>query len=96
VQNNALKFINTFLYVNSVDLLYFILYVCKQLKIDARAIPFYLTGEESIDDNLIAELSNFIADLSTPPSLEDLKLADSLKDIDTARHFPLLYLLKCE
>jgi len=96
VQNNALKFINTFLYVNSVDLLYFILYVCKQLKIDARAIPFYLTGEESTDDNLIAELSNFIADLSTPPSLEDLKLADSLKDIDTARHFPLLYLLKCE
>jgi len=96
VQNNALKFINNFLYVNSVDLLYFILYVCKQLKLDTKKVIFYLTGEESNKADLIAELSDYIPNLKKLNTLQGIELSDSLGKIDASRHFTLLHLAKCE
>ena len=96
LQNNALKFINTFLYVNSIDLLYFILYVCKQLKIDAKKITFHLAGEESNKAELTNDLYDYIPNLKKIDSLQGIELSDSLKKIDASRHFTLLHLAKCE
>ncbi len=96
IQNNSLKLINTFLYVNSTDLLYFILYVCKQLKIDPNAISFYLTGEESNNRSLISDLSEYISRLEKTFVLPGIELAYSLKMIDASRHFTLLHLALCE
>ena len=96
VQNNALKFINTFLYVNSIDLLYFILYVCKQLKIDAKKMTFHLTGEESNKFELTNDLHDYIPNLKKINSLHGIELSDSLGKIDASRYFTLLHLAKCE
>lgn len=96
LQDNALKFINTFLYVNSVDLLYFILYVCKQLKIDTKKIDFHLTGEESNKTSLTTDLSKYIPRLSKIDSFQGVQLSDNLIKIDASRHFTLLHLAKCE
>ena len=96
VQNNALKFINTFLYVNSIDLLYFILYVCKQLKIDAKKMTFHLAGEESDKAELTNDLHDYIPRLKKIDTLQGIELGDSLKKIDASRHFTLLHLAKCE
>lgn len=96
VQNNALKFINTFLYVNSIDLLYFILYVCKQLKVDAKKITFHFTGEESNRTDLTTELSDYIPNLKKINTLHGMELGKSLGKLDTSRHFTLLHLAKCE
>lgn len=96
VQNNALKFINTFLYVNSIDLLYFILYVCKQLKIDAKKITFHLAGEESDKAELTNDLYDYIPNLKKIDTLHGVALSDSLGKIDASRHFTLLHLAKCE
>ncbi len=96
IQNNAMKFINTFLYVNSIDLLYFILYVCKQLKIDTKKTTFHLTGEESNRVDLTADLSDYIPHLKKMNTLQGIKLSDGLRKIDASRHFTLLHLAKCE
>jgi len=96
VQNNALKFINTFLYVNSIDLLYFILYVCKQLKIDAKKMTFHLAGEESNKTELTNDLYDYIPNLKKTDSLQGLTLSESIGKIDASRHFTLLHLAKCE
>jgi hypothetical protein len=38
---------NTFQYVNETDLLYFVLYVCKQLSLKTNDLPLILSGEMS-------------------------------------------------
>ncbi|MGD2033408.1 MAG: DUF3822 family protein [Bacteroidales bacterium] len=97
LKDNALRFINTFLYVNSVDLLYFILYVCKQLGIDAKQTAFHLAGEESDNPTLTSDLSQYITGLKKVNALHGIELADSLNDhIDASRHFTLLHLAACE
>jgi hypothetical protein len=95
IQNNKLKFINTFLYVNPVDLLYFILFACKQLKIDTKKTAFHLTGELSNDLKLTTELSDYIPNLKKVFTLYDIELSDDLRKIDTSRHFTVLHLAKC-
>ena len=38
---------NTFQYVNETDLLYYVLYVCKQLSLKTNDLPLILSGEMS-------------------------------------------------
>jgi hypothetical protein len=57
---------NSFLYVNSSDLLYFVLFVCKQLNTDYTSSVFYLTGEQSYRIALVQELSTFIKNIQKP------------------------------
>jgi hypothetical protein len=42
-----LRLYNTFQYVNETDLLYYVLYVCKQLSLKTNELPLILSGEMS-------------------------------------------------
>jgi hypothetical protein len=42
-----LRLYNTFQYVNETDLLYYVLYVCKQLSLKTNELPLTLSGEMS-------------------------------------------------
>ena len=45
--NGKLLLYNTFQYVNETDLLYYVLYVCKQLSLKTNDLPLILSGEMS-------------------------------------------------
>ncbi len=45
--NGKLLLYNTFQYVNETDLLYYVLYVCRQLSLTSQDIPLKLSGELS-------------------------------------------------
>jgi hypothetical protein len=45
--SSKLLLYNTFQYVNETDLLYYVLYVCKQLSLKTRDLPLILSGEMS-------------------------------------------------
>jgi hypothetical protein len=47
VESDKLLLYNTFQYVNETDLLYYVLYVCKQLSLKTNEIPLILSGEMS-------------------------------------------------
>jgi hypothetical protein len=45
--DGKLKLYNTFQYLNDSDLLYYVLFIYKQLGLDPRKIPLYISGELS-------------------------------------------------
>ncbi len=92
---NRLKLYNTFLYVDASDLLYFILYVCRQLKIDTKQTPFYFTGEYSSDDALIREIRPYIPLIQSIEKPDYLLQSTVLKKLDPDRFFSVLYLVMC-
>jgi hypothetical protein len=79
-KNGKLLLYNSFLYVNSNDLAYFILFVCKQLDIDCSTSHFYVVGECSNKPELIKGLSGFIKNIQKPQILQDLYQTIKIKD----------------
>ena len=61
-----LRLYNSFMYVNASDLIYYILFVCKQLNIDYTLSAFYIIGELCDRQDLIKELSVFIKNIQSP------------------------------
>jgi hypothetical protein len=95
MQDKHLKFYNNFLYVNSTDLLYFILYVCQQLEINKEAANFYLTGEQRDKRDLVGEISGYLKNLRTIEQIRDIRFIAALQKIDQSRFATLLNLVKC-
>lgn len=91
-----LLFYNTFLYVGPTDLVYFVLYVMKQLKIDTRKAGFYVCGELADQPDLSHALEKFI------PQKNDIELPESvtrspwLSGLPVNRFISLLNLSQCE
>jgi len=79
IQDHKLTLYNSFLYVNSTDLLYFILYACKQLKVDTKTTAFVITGEHAQNESLIKELKIYIPKLYPVGKLVSLPLNKLLK-----------------
>jgi hypothetical protein len=92
---NRLKLYNTFLYADAADLLYFILYVCRQLKIDTKQTTFYFTGEYSSESALIREIRPYIPLIEPIRKPDYLQQSTVLKKLDQDRFFSVLYLMMC-
>ena len=96
VKESRLILYNTFLYVNATDLSYFILYVCKQLKIDPKLIQLHFTGEFCGEQKLIHEVALY---LKAP---EAITIPDYFHNDDLIQKLPfdrfssLLYVSRCE
>ncbi len=95
IQNGTLSLYNSYLYVNPVDLLYFVLYVCKQLKIDTTSVPFYLSGNRSTERELTHELRGYIPHLH-PVTKLSLAASTKLSVSERQRFFGLIHLFSCE
>lgn len=96
IDEGKLKLFNSFLFVDATDLLYFILYTCKQLNIDLATTPTYILGEYARNGKLTRELLPYV---SNPKQIEDknsITLSHTLKSIDQIRFFSLLNLQFCE
>jgi hypothetical protein len=96
IRNGKLSLYNSFLYVNSVDLLYFILYACKQLKVDSSDATFILFGENSTNFGITRELNEFIPKLLPVEDYSTGNLAGRMKTADRQRFFGLIQLHRCE
>jgi hypothetical protein len=96
IQERKFTLYNSFLFVSSTDLLYFILYACKQLKVDTKSTAFILTGERSAEAALLKELKSYLPrlfpiDKPVPDPTDKL-----LKPAIYQRFFSLIHLPQCE
>jgi hypothetical protein len=96
IQERRLTLYNSFLYVNSTDLLYFILYACKQLKVDTAQTPFLLVGEYASDPSLTKELTDYIPNLRSIDKLPAMAFGEKLRTTTRQRFFGLIHLHQCE
>lgn len=96
IEEGKLKLYNSFLFVSATDLLYFILYACKQLDIKLSDTPILLCGEHATDDKLIKELKPYLSSRRNLYPENDELLSIALKKLDTKRFFTLLNLDSCE
>ncbi len=96
IKEGKLNLYNSFLYVNPVDLLYFILYACKQLKIDTAKTKFLLSGERSLEGDIINEIEKYIQHLQPITKTTILPVAEKLKPSEQQQFFGLINLNSCE
>lgn len=96
IKEGKLKLYNTFLYAGNTDLIYFILYACKQLNIDPKKKPFLFTGEVTPGDPLISEMKPYIPALRFFDKPDPIKENPVLQKLDYNRFYSLLHVLMCE
>jgi hypothetical protein len=96
IQDRKLTLYNSFLFVNSTDLLYFVLYVCKQLKIETKSTVFILFGERSAEAALLKELKAYLPRLFPDERNGTLPADKLLKPAFQQRFFSLIHLHQCE
>lgn len=95
MEDLQLKLCNNFLYVNSTDLLYFILYVCRQLEVDMESASFYLVGEHCTKGELTREISVYLKNINSYKEFLNVTFSPATQNIDMAKFAPLLNLMKC-
>lgn len=76
-ENKQLVLSNSFQYTNAMDFIYFVMYVCKQLKIDLKALDLQVLGDIKNHKALITELQKHISNVNTP----ELNLQNLYKNI---------------
>ncbi len=85
---------NTFLYQNDTDLLYYVLFIINQLKIDAQTIPMTLCGELSDRIAYQEALSKYVPNMMylepASPSFSGI-----FERINRHKYFNLFYLFNC-
>jgi|WetSurSiteA1Bulk_404760.scaffolds.fasta_scaffold00138_14 hypothetical protein len=91
-----LKLYNTFPYVNESDLLYYVLYVCNQLRLDIQNIPLYLSGELSSKLSYLEILKQYIPGTSYAAVHGIPALAPALGQLNVVKFLNILNINTCE
>jgi hypothetical protein len=94
--NNNLKLSNNYLYVSSTDLLYFILFVCKQLGINPNTSVFCFTGEQSHNSEILKGLTGYLNNIQRPGSIKGITFSIHIKPEMLSDYASLLKLAMCE
>ncbi len=92
---DKLKLYNTFQYNGPNDVLYFILFICKQFNINPRQLELLLSGELSDLMTYSEAIREYIPGMQYMKSAGS-SLADGLTRIKESRYFTLLNLAACE
>lgn len=95
MKSGELKLYNSFLYVDSTDLIYFILYACKQLKVDPKRAAFHFIGDFSKKLQLYNELESYLPNCSKLFWGDITHHTQFSAKVDTSRFFSLLNLHLC-
>lgn len=94
--DGKLKLYNSFLYVGETDLIYFILYVCKQLQLDAKYVRCYYTGEFITHADLEDAITSYMPHAQRMPETEVITQRSVIHLHDPGRFYSLLSLAACE
>ena len=94
IENSRLRLYNTFQYQNDTDLLYFVLYVIKQLKIDIASVITTICGEQCDKPAYYNALKEYIPNIVY---LEPVfpEFSPVFKKIGKHKFFNLFYLFNC-
>lgn len=95
VVGGRLKLCNSFPFANATDLIYFILYACKQLRVDTKRTHFHLVGDFPLRITLYKELSSYLPLTSKLHRDEIVKNTRFSGKVDTSQFFSLLNLHTC-
>jgi hypothetical protein len=90
-----LKLYNTFQYVNENDLLYYVMYVCKQLEITTGDIPLILSGELSSKLTYYDMLAQYFPGIRYDAASGIPMLALGLQPLASCKYLNLLNLHTC-
>jgi hypothetical protein len=93
--NEKLILYNTFQYANETDLLYYILYVCKQLALDIRETHLVLSGEMSSRMIYYDILKQYLPATSYNAAFDLPGLSTGLQPLVPYKFINLLYLNNC-
>lgn len=87
-ENKELVLSNSFQYTNAMDFIYFVMYACKQLKIDLKTLQVQVLGDIKNHRKIISELRKHISNVSTPElSLHTLGM--NISNEDALGSYPL-------
>jgi len=93
-QGSKLKLYNTFQYNSQTDLLYFILFICKQFNIEPRQLELLLSGELSDIMTYSEAIREYVPGMQYVKSTGS-NMADGLARIKESKFFTLLNLALC-
>jgi len=95
LKSNKLDMYNSFQYANEADLLYYILYVYKQMSLDPESNCLFISGEMSRKLSYIEILKQNFLKTGHGASAQNIKLAPELNSLNTYKYLNLLSLITC-
>jgi len=90
-----LRFCNSFYFSNHNDLLYYLLFVIEQLKINSDESPLYLSGNVELNSELLKLLGAYIRYVDIIPENSDMTVSPSIDQAQLHRFFDLLNVSLC-
>jgi len=93
--NGKLLLYNTFQYVNETDLLYYVLYVCKQLSLKTNDLPLILSGEMSSRLVYSEILKQYLPDTASDTAAGLPAISNGLSPALTYKYLNLFNLQAC-
>jgi hypothetical protein len=93
--DGKLRLYNTFQFVNESDLLYYVLYVYKQLNHDPQKVPLYVSGELISKISYFEILKQYIPETGYETVQGIPSLAPGLNQLQVVRFLNLLNLQTC-
>jgi hypothetical protein len=96
MEGDKLLLYNTFQFVNETDLLYYILFVCKQLSLKTADIPLVLSGELSSRLTYFETVKRYLPATSYDTASVNPPLASGLMPVVTYKYLNLFNLQACE
>jgi hypothetical protein len=95
IQGENLLLCNTFPWKEEKDLVYFILYVYEQLKLEGTETPLYLAGEISRQSHVFEMLKSYIRKITFEKRNEHFVYSYTFNEIDHHRFINLFNLKLC-
>lgn len=95
-QKNSLRFANTFTYEADTDIIYFILSVAEQQKIQNESLEILLAGDLSITGTLLPLLKKYIPNVDIFKRSSDYSYPASFKEFQDQQYFTTSSILLCE
>ena len=89
------QFCNSFRFTTQTDLLYYLLFVLEQLKINTEVSPLFLSGSIENDNGLIKLLKTYVRHVDPIPEMQNRKLSPVFDHAPLHRYFDLLNVSLC-
>lgn len=94
-RESHLQLYNTYPYVNETDLLYYVLYVLKEMRLEPQTAILFLSGEMSTRLLYYDTLKQYIPGLAYADAADTFTLAPSLYSISVHKFLNILTLHNC-
>jgi hypothetical protein len=95
LKGSEFLFCNSFRFTTQTDLLYYLLFVMEQLKINTEESPLYLSGVVEKESELYKLLATYFRFVGFIPDAEDRKFSSCFDHAPLSRYYDLLNVSLC-